>query len=210
MANEGQLIADKKYLKSALDQIYSAATFPELQSIFRECLSTHPQYHDIFEAALNERSQEIVNDTPKSSFKEKGKSTKKKWLMSLIIYYFMQCSIMIFAHVINLSKIDVDKELFISKVIILVSIVVNSCFAWALYHCAYRKNGTKLLSLIVFIYPLTLINSIVKEGFDWSMPIFNVLYFTAFGFFWISSINLRSINVKEKGRQQLALLKEII
>ena len=193
---------DEKDLKDILSRIYSADTVENLRSVFGEGVRCYPMYHDLFKIAMEERQQEITQNTHNSSFEIKEKKIRRTWVLAFFINCFIELSA-----VVTIFDIDPNiEEAFLKRITIISLTALLGIIIWVIYHCAYKKKGTGLLTFIVFFSPLQMINSFAKEGIDLS-PLF-FLDLAWFGFYWFSTYRLRKVNYEVRARQQLFGLRK--
>jgi len=198
---------DEEDLKDILSRIYSSVTLENLKDVFSEGVRGHPRYHDLFNVAMEEKKQQIAQNTPVSLFEIKESKTRKTWILSFCANYFIYW----LSFVVAMFFIDSPTEgPLVRLAAIIPCTALIGIMMWVVYHCAYKKKGTGLLSWIVIMSPLQLISSFAKEGIDLSLWYFTAFDLALFGFYWFSSRNLRRINYEVKARRQLASLKEIL
>lgn len=204
---------DEENLSDILNRIYSSSDLENLQNIFIEGIRKYPKYHDLFKVAMEEREQQIAKYMPILSFEEKEHKTRKTWVLSFYAYSFI-CWLLAIAKSLTGSPI---KDPWEKLAVTIASTVLVGLITWIVYHCSYKKKGTRLLSWIVFISPLLLISSAAKEfpllslkgEIDLSIWFFVAFNFTVFGFYWFSSSRLRKVNFELKAKQQLAGLRSV-
>ncbi len=197
---------DEAYLKASLSRLYAIDRLDVLENITAEEIKAGPRYHDLLKAASNERQAELAqNLTP--SFEEKEKTTRKKWLVTFLsnyAFYWISCAfLMVFFGEASKKELAYRLGLFISLTLFI------GMMMWVIYHCAYKKKGTRLLSWIVIVAPIQTVLSVAKEGFNPSTWYFTAFDLILFGFFWFNSLHLRKINLEIKTRKQLAALKSL-
>lgn len=195
---------DENDLNDLLSRIYSSVSLENLRGLLAEGVRCHPRYHDLFKVAIDERQQQIKN-TPVLSFEAKESKTRKTWIFS---FYANYC-IYWLSFVVTIFLIDSPSEgPLVRLAAIIPCTILIGIMMWIVYHCAYKKKGTGLLSWIVIMSPLQLISSFAKEGIDLSLWYFTAFDLALFGFYWFSSLRLRRINYEVKARLQLEGLRK--
>lgn len=206
---------DEENLSDILNRIYSSSDLENLQNIFIEGIRKHPKYHNLFKVAMEEREQQIAKNTLILSFEAKESKTRKTWLLSFFTYHFIYWLSFMGAIFFIDSPIEDPWRRFGATIPGTVFVGLMILIA---YHCAYKKKGTRLLSWIVFISPILVISSLLKEfllvslkkEIDlslWCLTAFFIL--AVFGFYWFSSSRLRKVNFELKAKQQLAGLRSV-
>lgn len=206
MTQRCQLINDRKFLKGYLEQIYSSTDENSAQIAFGNCVRSCPQYNDLFEVALNEKLQQLSQDPFLS--KNQEAIIKKNWLLSLLVYCFINIVAISFSVYSVKNALNTQEEFFVVFVALVVSIVSYLGGGWLAYHCAYKHSGSKLLFWIICTLPLYWLSSAMAEGLN--LTIWSGFCFIAFIFLWINSFRLRKFNLKEQAKRELTALKEII
>lgn len=201
---------DEKDLNDILSRIYSSVTLENLKDLFAEGVRCRPRYHDLFKVAMEERHQQITQNIPVLSFEAKESKTRKRWMFAFCANYFLYW----LSIVSTVFPIDSpNEEPLIGLAAIIPYTILTGIIAWIVYHCAYKKKGTGLLSWIVIMSPLLLIRDLAMGGFakeemDISMWCAAACGFALFGFYWFSSLRLRRINYEVKARRQLDGLRK--
>jgi hypothetical protein len=190
---------DENALKNILNRIYASANLENLSDLFGEGVRNYPKYHDLLNAAMEEKGQELTKDTS-ASFEVKENKVRKTWLIIFCVNYILNW--LSFAYV-TIRMDDLEKGLgaliaYTGMMGIMMGVV---------YYCAYHKKGTGLLTWILFISPLQILMNLAKEGIDLSLWYITAIDLALFGLYWFSSFRLRKINCEVKARQQLADLK---
>lgn len=197
--------ADEEDLKNHLRQIYSTLTLENLNKLFTKAIRFYPKYHDLFRVAAEEKRQEFTQDSLNSSFEANERKVRKFWILSLYINYFI-----LWLFTVTSTLVDFEGESSeVKLMVILVSILLIGSIIGVIYHCAYKKKGTVLLTWIVFTSPLQILNFFAKEGIDLSLWYFTALDLAIFGFYWYNSFRLRKINYEVLAKKQLFHLKQI-
>lgn len=197
---------DEECLKDILSQIYSSVTLENLKDVFGGGVRRKPMYHDLFSVAMEEKKQQITQNSI-SSFEIKESNTRKTWILSFCGYFFL-CWLLIILAVFFIDSPTEGLSARLGAIMIITPFI--GIMMWVVYYCAYKKKGTGLLSWIVFMSPLQLLRSVAREGIDLSLWYFTVIELALFGFFWFSSLNLRKINYEVKTRRQLTALRELL
>lgn len=91
---------------------------------------------------------------------EQANIVKKDWLISFIIQFIANAAVsIIMSKQPGLSHLPLSVPAWTFP---LIGIAIGSCFSYLIYYCAYKKNGTKWLLLILIAAPLGLALSIFQ------------------------------------------------
>jgi hypothetical protein len=186
---------DEEGLKGILSKISSSANLQSLNDSFCEAVSVFPNYYDLFHLAMQDKHREISGIAPASSFESKERKARKMWIWLFCFNWFC---VLLFIFV---QSLELGFE-FAAPFILLFGIM-----AWSIYHCAYKKKGTKWLSFIVFVGPFLQGSQLMKRAMHewlwWDLAIDIAL----FGLYWYASLRLRRVNFEAKTKRQLVELK---
>ena len=191
-------------LKESLIKINSSLTLEGLKSVFLECIKQVPKYYNVLELAMEEKQQDISFNKNYIPFEVKKAKIRKMWLVTFIAFYLL------IWYVINLLINSLNENLATTIITTVACSAVILSIMFIIYYCAYKKQGTGLLSWIVIAMPFRVLLSFINEKVDFSSDPISVIYLFLFGFFWLSSLYLWKINKKEKTKKQLDGLKAII
>jgi hypothetical protein len=128
---------------------------------------------------------------------------RKHWLLStacFLIFY----PLALFAFVYFLStRISIPEDALIEP---LAHTLVGLFSMWLIWHCAYKKHGTKLLSLWMVVSPLKMLASVVeclKEACNiWMITLF-LIEISIFLWWWLLSFKMKAVNKAIQGRLSL-------
>lgn len=177
---------DEENLKSSLARIYAANDIDILQNTTKEVSTTYPKYQRLFRAASEERRAQLTQNTLQSeSFETEERKVRKKWLLLFIGNYFLN-----WVWTTGLSFSRSNDEFWINLIMASIFTCILLCVTWPIYHCAYKKKGTVLLTWILVFSPLLFIINLVNEQ--------------------VECICLRRINYQVKARKQLAGLNALM
>ncbi len=112
---------------------------------------------------------------------------RKQWLISFLVRFVVMYALYLFV-IINFQ---LSEFLEIAMHTSLVSLS-----AFTTYHCAYRKNGTKWLLLLMVVLPIDRVWNVVQWVRDgafsfWPMM---VLFIAVEIYFWINCLKLYRVN----------------
>jgi hypothetical protein len=90
------------------------------------------------------------------------------------------------------------------------NLIISALFFWWIYHCAYKKHGTMLLTfqlicaaIVLVFFSIMLLGSIISKNFVNPLtPVFNILHLlnVCLSTWWyILSVKLRKVNKKLQG-----------
>lgn len=196
--------SEKEDLQKILNRMDSSTTIESLNNEFVEAVKAYPKYQNLFKVAQQEKHQQIDNSI--LSFEGRERKTRKKWLWSFFLYYVI--FFLLFAVGILISG-SPQEEGFMPRLRPVIPIfAVFGVVMWFIYHCAYLKKGTLLISCIVFMVPTQMLLTFMREGIDLSQWYIEVFSLVLVGYYWFNSLGLRRINYEIKARNQLYSLKE--
>jgi hypothetical protein len=142
----------------------------------------------------------------------KEEKARKRWLIIFIINYLSS----IFSAFSMWMNMSVSQPLPI-KITVLSSYAISFALSfWITYHCAYKKRGSAYLLLLLISIPISIFFLIMSQFSNpsyWSQltnltKISVLLNFGLNMLFWISSFNLRKINLVRRYHTNALLLKE--
>lgn len=119
---------------------------------------------------------------------------RKHWLLSIASFLvFYPIALFAFLSVMSMS-ISIPEDTLIEP---LAYALAGSFSLWLIWHCAYKKHGTKLLSLWMVISPLKMLASIVeylKEPCNaWVISIV-LIEISIFLWWWLLSFKMKAVN----------------
>lgn len=133
-------------------------------------------------------------------------NVKKNWLISFWIMTISLWIIGIFQYFFpdprQLASIG---DMFLLPFVVL-GLATSSFFSWFTYHCAYRKEGTICLMILIILYPVGWLLQLVQY-LNLSHPILfiDLVSFGLSVYFWINCLKLRSLNKVKSLESDLAL-----
>lgn len=142
----------------------------------------------------------------------KEAKVKKEWLTIFILTY-LSSFISIFFVWSNISSLQPN---FFKITLLFIYGIIFSLSLWITYHCAYKKQGTAYLLLLLISIPLSIgfsLFSQLQQPLYWSQfsKLTLILLFINYGLnalFWIESFKLRRINLIRRYHQNALTLKE--
>jgi hypothetical protein len=142
----------------------------------------------------------------------KEAKTKKRWLTTYILTYLFSI-ISTFSIWLNISTPQPIAAKILTLFFYLISLALSF---WITYHCAYKKQGSAFLLLLLITIPISTIVTLVSQlnqTFYW--PQFSlltlILLFINFGLnalFWVVSFELRKVNLVRRYHLNALILKE--
>ncbi len=136
---------------------------------------------------------------------------RKHWLFStasLLIFY----PLALFAFFSFLStRISISEEALIEPLAYAIAGLIP---LWLIWHCAYRKHGTKLLSFWMVVSPIKMLASIVgclKEPCNLWVIAFILLDVAIFLWWWLLSFKMKAVNktIQERLSPRDSELKQV-
>lgn len=119
---------------------------------------------------------------------------RKHWLLSIasfLVFY----PIALFAFLSFMSmRISIPENALIEP---LAHALVGSFSLWLIWHCAYKKHGTKLLSFWMVVSPIRMLASIVgflKESCNAWVVAFVLIEISIFLWWWLLSFKMKAVN----------------
>jgi hypothetical protein len=126
---------------------------------------------------------------------EQKKRIKRNWLISAILFQLVLPFIINFLTFQDNPLDHSSKGNIIGSIYIL--IVSLLCF-WVIFHCAYRKQGTRLLTIGLVISPFYWIGNII-ESMVQHIPIMPLIFCSVFFVWWyINCLYLKRLNKELK------------
>jgi hypothetical protein len=119
---------------------------------------------------------------------------RKHWLLStasLLVFY--PIALLAFASIMSM-RISISEYTFIR---LFAGVLAGLTRLWLIWHCAYKKHGTKLLSFWMVVGPLQMIRAIVEslKGPCGAWDIVFVLIETLlFMWWWLFSFKMKTAN----------------
>lgn len=128
---------------------------------------------------------------------------RKHWLFSIasfLVFY----PIGLFAFLSFMSmRISIPEDALIEP---LAHALAGSFALWLIWHCAYKKHGTKLLSLWMVVSPIKMLASIVeclKETCNAWVVALVVVEISVFLWWWLLGFKMRAVNRAIQNRLSL-------
>ncbi len=142
----------------------------------------------------------------------KEEKARKTWLITFIITYISS----LFSAFSMWMNMSISQPLPVRIAVLFSYIVSFAIYFWIAYHCAYKKRGSLYLLILLISIPLSYLSLIISHFNDashWSelTNLTKLSIWINFGlniFFWISSFNLRKINLIRRYHTNALLLKE--
>lgn len=136
---------------------------------------------------------------------------RKHWLLSiasfLVLYPIVLFAFFSFISIRILIPEDVLTEL-------LAHAFAGLFALWLIWHCAYKKHGTKLLSLWMVLSPINMLVSIMeslKESCNALVLTFVLIDISIFLWWWLLSFKLKAVNkaIQERLLPKHSRLKQV-
>ena len=131
-----------------------------------------------------------MNDT----FEKSLVKTRQKWLISTVVYFFLYpVSVFTVFYLLSIQHPFPRQSLLASLGITIAGLVM----VWALYECAYKKHGTKLLSFCLLAgQTFVLVRNIhlLSHPFDLWATLALVVEFSLYIWWRILSLKLKHYN----------------
>jgi hypothetical protein len=123
---------------------------------------------------------------------------QKRWLIVTVVYKFI-LPLLLFAISASLFEKNECPPEVVSE--LLRNVFLGLISLWIFWHCAYKKNGTKLLTLFLVLSPIIVAKDLMrslKESTDpWTLGLL-ILGLSLYIYWYIFSLKLKRINQKIK------------
>lgn len=129
---------------------------------------------------------------------------RKHWLLSTACFVIF-CPLVLFAfRTIAYGDAFLPKHLlFVAPITYIIRGVICLMIIW---HCAYRKCGTKLLTFLLIVCPFKILSSIqqfLKKPFDvWDVVILSI-EIALFLWWFLLSLKMKTVNKAIQGRMSI-------
>lgn len=127
---------------------------------------------------------------------EKDKKTRRHWLIATLVY-FLGFPALLFLMFVILAGDRLATIALFGLILILSSIPF-----WIIYHCAYRKPGTKWLMFYLIILPIQFVSSLQSLREDPRAWLGIIIGLPICIWWYVLSLKLRKINKSQQPHKQ--------
>jgi hypothetical protein len=137
-------------------------------------------------------------------FDKKDQKSRKFWLISAICYFSIT-AIYILIDAFFLQKESLSGLQILT--ILVLCVLVNFVPFYLVYHCAYKRFGTKLLMVVLILGPTRMVHDIVMtiENSSALSTYITLIFGALFLVYWYACLKLRKVN---KGFKTKTLVQE--
>ena len=188
-------------LQNALRAINTCQSVQEVKNAVGSAIRSIKKYHQVLTIAGKEREAEITKK-PSKPFEKRERRIRMVWLVIFTLQYILPC---LYFTGSMIFLIATEKEASpglwptVSMLVIALYIV-----PWSIFHCAYRKKGTALLTFILTMYILAFVGSFRQLSVYAPSLVDKVVGIAIIIVHFGSYAFLRKINCEGRTRRQLA------
>lgn len=188
-------------LQNALRAINTCQSVQEVKNAVGSAIRSIKKYHQVLTIAGKEREAEITKK-PSKPFEKRERRIRIVWLTIFFVQYVIPilCFIGVF-----IFTVIIEKELGPGFWPTVVMLIIGCCAVpWSIFHCAYQKKGTALLTFILTMYILAFVGSFSQLSVYAPSFVDKVVGIAIIIVHFGSYAFLRKINREGRTRRQLA------
>ena len=146
-------------------------------------------------------------------FTEKQKALRKEWLLLTIMLYFVFMPFRIGHLILNPDPAQnpaADREPYFILTMVIVYAFFSFLYFYVLYRCAYKKPGTRYLTVLLVITAVGILRELGSISKSLSMldQCLSVVSLLAYSWWCVLSYRLRELNHKIKALKRAAVEPE--